>query len=318
LDALTIEALLRSGDRAGALAHLVGALRLNTGLCTFAYVDRSDSGEGLTTTDYRRDPVTGNFVPADPSTVEIYTPAYTTLPVLVSTVMHEYQHVLQHQRERAPEELAERADEETTTFEVEAYLWELEHAADTGLIEDPPQIQELKDRLTDHYDELGQINPARQAVYTARYRAAMLVGGGGVSIQRATPSGTVIPSRGPLAGQRVTYGDPRDKHTKVAQYTLSELLEAIRNPPRSGALAKFAQAMRNRDVRYGSQLSREATDDYETLVRGALENGSYRAGKFFHTASYQIGVDASSGGKPTRNYRLDGAPNGAHMIPLPP
>lgn len=40
----------------------------------------------------------------------------------------------------------------------------------------------------------------------------------------------------------------------------------------------------------------------------------YRAGKFFYEASFDVGVDISTG-RATRMFRLDGAPNGAHIIP---
>jgi hypothetical protein len=132
---------------------------------------------------------------------------------------------------------------------------------------------------------------------------------------RATPSGTVTPTSGSHAGQRVTYGDPRHKHTKVADHTLAEMEEALRNPPKRGPLARFVQAVKNKDKTYGGQLSKEATDRYEELVRDGLNLGKERAGKSYHTASYNIGIDIETG-RATPLYRLDGAPNGAHIIPI--
>ena len=124
--------LIDRENYAAALEVVVSGLRLNLDLCYFTYVNRTDAGEGLTTTNYRLDPDTGNYVPDGRSRVEIYSPAFATLPWLVSTVMHEYQHVLQGQRQTTPEELDDPTGEHTAASEVEAYLWEIENAERTG------------------------------------------------------------------------------------------------------------------------------------------------------------------------------------------
>ena len=90
--------------------------------------------------------------------------------------MHEYQHVLQQQRptdpaDLTPEDQGGRAAEVAEAAEVESYLWELENAADTGVNTQPGGMREVFDRLTDHYNALGALNPVRQSEYTARYKA---------------------------------------------------------------------------------------------------------------------------------------------------
>jgi hypothetical protein len=130
---------------------------------------------------------------------------------------------------------------------------------------------------------------------------------------RDTPSGPVTPNAGPFKGKQVTYGDGRNKHTKFANYTIDELEGAMRKPPQKGALARFAQA--KGDPKFGGQLSKEATDQYKKLVQDALEKGTERAGKFYYKADFDVGIDILTG-KRTPFYRLDGAPNGAHVIPV--
>lgn len=64
----------------------------------------------------------------------------------------------------------------------------------------------------------------------------------------------------------------------------------------------------------GSQLSKEATDQYEMLVKNGLEQGKERAGTFYHKADFEIGIDIETG-RPTSYYRIDDAPLKAHVIP---
>jgi hypothetical protein len=130
---------------------------------------------------------------------------------------------------------------------------------------------------------------------------------------RATPSGKVTPNAGTYKGKQVSYEDGRNKHTKFANFTIDELEEAMKRPPKKGALAKFAEA--KGDAKFGGQLSKEATDQYEKLMRDALEKGTERAGKFYYKAEFDVGIDIMTG-KRTPFYRVDGAPNGAHIIPV--
>lgn len=168
--------LIKARDYDAALkvvvTDLVNAGRMNPALYTIKFVDRSDEGEGVTNTDYTKDPTSGNYEPDGPSEVEIYTPAFASVQWLVTTVMHEYQHVLQGQRSLTPVEYHDRTGEYLEADEVEAYLWELEHSDETGIATSPRQMRETFSRLKDHYDDLGRINRTRQAQYKDRYEAA--------------------------------------------------------------------------------------------------------------------------------------------------
>jgi hypothetical protein len=130
---------------------------------------------------------------------------------------------------------------------------------------------------------------------------------------RATPSGKLTPNAGPFKGKQVSYEDGRTKHTKFANFTIDELEAAMKRPPKKGALSNFAASKGN--VNFGGQLSKEATDQYEKLVRDALEKGKEVAGKFYYKADFDIGIDIKTG-KRTPFYRVDGVPTGAHVIPL--
>ena len=154
------------------VADLVSSGRMNPSLYNISYVNRSDQGEGLTTTNYRLDPATGNYEPTGPSTVKMYTPAFKDVQWLVSSVMHEYQHVQQMQGSKTADELDDLTGEHSEVREVEAYLWEIEHSDETGMAAQPWNMKDTMKRLTEHYDDLGGINPARQAQYTDRYQAA--------------------------------------------------------------------------------------------------------------------------------------------------
>lgn len=134
-------------------------------------------------------------------------------------------------------------------------------------------------------------------------------------LYRITPSGTLTPSEGQYAGRQVSYNDPRNKHTKVANHSLRELIDALKRGSKNTRLRRFIEAVKRRDTGYGAQLSREATDHYETLVRDALEKGTEKSGKFYHRAETPIGIDVMTG-RATSYYRLDGAPHGAHIIPF--
>ena len=158
LDAATVylaEYCTRTGRYVDALHAIVSKLQarglINPALATWQYVHDSSHGDGLTST-----------VPPAASVVEIYTPAFATVPWLYSTIMHEYVHVLQHHEGviRGPSSLRE----------VEAYLWEIEHARGTGVMMNPAQMKDIGKRLTDHFNSLSA---ADKKTYQARYDAAM-------------------------------------------------------------------------------------------------------------------------------------------------
>ncbi len=163
---------IEEGRYTEALAAAVSGLNIDSNLSYFLYAARSDAGEGLTTTDYNLDSSTGLYVPSGRSKVEIYTPAFASASWLVSTIMHEYQHVLQHQKSLTGTELSDPTGEHNEAGEVDAYLWEIEHAIDTGMATDLPRLLDTWSRTRQHYAMLGNINPLRQAQYRQRYEAA--------------------------------------------------------------------------------------------------------------------------------------------------
>ncbi len=163
---------IRLGRFQDALHVVVSNLQargfINGTLVTFTYGRETTSGEGLTTTNYDIDPTTGNHIPHGPSRVEIYDPAFVNAPWLFSTIMHEYVHVLQHQQNITRTEWSD--PELSNRREIEAYLWEIEHARGTGVIISPQQMQEIGRRLKDHFNALSG---RTQATYRDRYNAAM-------------------------------------------------------------------------------------------------------------------------------------------------
>jgi hypothetical protein len=177
-----VQQFIRSKRYADALNTLLVDLKKNGHIdgskCNYRFVNRTDQGEGLTTTRFKKDPATGKMDPAGPSEVEIYTPAYGNIQELVSTVMHEYQHVLQHQvLQQDPDKFKSkkqggRAEEESAVAETEAYLWELENSDQTGLATRAHDSQDIAGRLTDHYNDIGKYNKTRQKLYEARYKKA--------------------------------------------------------------------------------------------------------------------------------------------------
>jgi len=170
---------INAKDLAGAfqivMADLIATGKVNTRLFTYKFVDDPKQGEGLTASgNYKKDPKTGKYSPVHPSEMTIYPKAFSSVQWLVSSIMHEYQHVLQQQRpidhaEIVSEDKGGRAGESSAADEVEAYLWEMEHINETGVSAHPGSIAALFKRLTDHYNDLGQFNPAHQAMYTDRY-----------------------------------------------------------------------------------------------------------------------------------------------------
>jgi Domain of unknown function (DUF4157) len=156
---------------------LVNNQKMDRALFTIGFVNRMDKGEGLMRPRYQLDPASGNYRSDNPLPITIYTPAFISVQWLVSSVMHEYQHVLQQQRAFSKDEITSRKDggrleEVIQEDEVQSYLWEMENAKSTGLINQPGSMRSIFKRLTDHYIALGGYNPEHQAQYTERYEAA--------------------------------------------------------------------------------------------------------------------------------------------------
>jgi hypothetical protein len=331
---------IAAGDRAEALRVVVAELE-STGVMdaskyTISY-DPTGDGDGLTNTRYRLDRATGHYLPRGPSKVTIHPGAFASVPWLVSSVMHEYQHVLQDQRELTPEQMEDRTGEYLEAAETEAYLWEIEHSDETGVRRNPAQLQDLGQRLRDHYRALGRANPTRQAQYRDRYERAMAIVHAatvlapmiGPAPQRIgplapTPSGTITITKGPLAGKTIEYGDPRGKHTRVAQEAMATLKDAIRDPTKyRGIVREFGEAFGARDVpsNWGSQLGLSGLNGYRGLVQHAVENGTQSGSNFYAEANQEIGFDRDQprGSRAVSKYAVYGlGADGsglAHIIP---
>jgi hypothetical protein len=171
-----VERHIRLGRFADALRVVVADLRAHgqilPGLAEFTYVRSvQPASEGLTEgKGLVVDPVTGLQRYTPPHQVSIYDPAFVNASWLYSTVMHEYVHVLQFTTPLSAKALAD--PDLRGSSEIEAYLWEIEHARGSGLLASKPQMRELGERLT---AEFGSISPAGQRRYRARYNAAMTV-----------------------------------------------------------------------------------------------------------------------------------------------
>jgi hypothetical protein len=168
----TARAAIEASDYPLALDIVVRGLPIDPSLFTISFVDRDDEGEGLTHTRFLPD-----NTPRGPSTVTIYTPAFSSVQWLVTSVMHEYQHVLQHQAGREPGETTSAAARALgrEARETEAYLWELEHAEETGIIAQHGNLRDTGARLMQHFVALGALDRERQENYRERVDAALLI-----------------------------------------------------------------------------------------------------------------------------------------------
>lgn len=139
--------------------------------------------------------------------------------------------------------------------------------------------------------------PSMRPMPARALAVALLLVCGVASAVRRTPSGSVNIQRGPFQG-RQHYGDERNKHTQVADYSLAELREFLRGKAtKDEAIRAFVRAVENRDIRYGGQLSSEGYAKYELLVGDALLNGTVGRDpkKVENEASFPIGIDVTTG-----------------------
>jgi hypothetical protein len=168
--AVVARGAIEAGERPLALEIVVRALPLDRSLFTISFDDSDTRREGRTTTTY----LPGD-IPSGPSTVLIHPRAFTSVQWLVTTVMHEYTHAVQHQRGWKPGETETDATLAATSKarEVEAYLWEIEHAEDTGLIAQDDNLRDTARRLRWQFKELGTLDRGRQDEYRARVDAAL-------------------------------------------------------------------------------------------------------------------------------------------------
>jgi len=96
-----------------------------------------------------------------PCRVEIGPDAFRSVSALFTTVMHEWQHVLQFRR---PESNGEASDE------LEARLWEIENLEQTGLWLDASYMGRIRGQL-DHW--WGEMSAEKQSPYRPRYETAL-------------------------------------------------------------------------------------------------------------------------------------------------
>ena len=158
------------------------------------------------------------------------------------------------------------------------------------------------------YDILAAASAKTKVAATGLYGPA-------VPLNVETPEGEVIPAAGPLAGQRIRFGDDRHKHTVIGQLTAKEMRKAMGKPPPTAVLAVFVQAVRNRNRAYGGQLGSEAIARYADLVKDALERGRpLGPTSFIHRADIEVGVDIEAGVS-TKGYQVFTRPR-AHIFPL--
>jgi hypothetical protein len=216
-------------------------------LVDISYESVTTRGEGLTTTDYDVDPLTGVRTPSGPARMYIYDPAFVNVPWLYSTIMHEYVHVLQQQRPFTAPEFTD--PEGTTRDEVEAYLWEVEHSRGSGVIVSSSQMREIGRRLTEHYNALS---PASQLPYRDRYNAAM-------DLVRQATSG-VIPVH-----LTFTIEDARRRVQEISQ----EIAALVRQRPDTGDREPTPDERREQDRIDREIAALEATRS-ESLVEVVL------------------------------------------------
>lgn len=185
---------IKAGQRAGALQVVIATLAAR-GIVSMAqlwqYVSRSDRGEAWTLFTWVEDSDT-HLRRATAPRVEVYDPAFSDVSWLLSSVLHENVHVSQVKAGSPGEEFDAQGNlrpEFVARDEVQAYLYEIEHAAGTGLTgssnaagnqSSPEQwrtnvthMQELAARLT---YEFNRMTPGLQATLRTRYdRALQLV-----------------------------------------------------------------------------------------------------------------------------------------------
>jgi hypothetical protein len=148
---------------------------IDPGQAVVTYVGGAHAEDACTLWRWVEDPATHARRAARPARIEVYDKAFAGVGWLFSTVMHEHVHVLQvlygfpasefdKQGQQRPEFVARD--------EVESYLWEIEHAAGTGLIRDAVQMGDLGRRLTAHFTAMTKDLKER---YLLRFQAAQTI-----------------------------------------------------------------------------------------------------------------------------------------------
>ncbi|MFI7483393.1 hypothetical protein ACH9EU_13390 [Kocuria sp. M1R5S2] len=156
---LLVDALVEDGTINRALLR-GGRMRYDAGL----------AGEGAATVPRFR-LVEGRRV-ANPTRVRLGPNAFRRgLPLLYSSVLHEYRHVEQFQRINSAEDpLSGQNDWLEHRQEVDAYLHEIENSRTTGMFADPRQMREAWRRL--HFEHWIDVDRAGRRALNDRYVAA--------------------------------------------------------------------------------------------------------------------------------------------------
>jgi hypothetical protein len=168
---------IKSGAFPEALGIILDALVsrgiINASLANWSHVARQDRGEGLTSFKFVEDPVSHERRATAPVRVEIYDPGFADVGWLFSTMMHEYVHVLQviagGYSANQFDDKGKQRPEFVAKDEVESYLWEIEHALGSGVVNNPAQMKEIGQRLTQEFEAM---TPELKAQYKPRYDAA--------------------------------------------------------------------------------------------------------------------------------------------------
>lgn len=195
-----VQALIDEGDRQGAIDRLVEHLgddgQIDRDLLQDRrmFYSRSISGEGeAAPPGFDRDPETGERT-ARPTRVRIGRAAFTRdLSWLYTSVMHEYQHVLQFQRPGARDTMGQAAiDWLIERQEVEAYAWEILNSRTTGMFYNPRQMRESWRRLhREHWVGLGpQGKRLLNDLYTRAHEVAQEAVGDDVTLPFRPVSGS--------------------------------------------------------------------------------------------------------------------------------
>lgn len=165
---IQVEDAIDAGNHQTAIDLVVGELasqgRINTSELdggTMRY-GASMSDEGHTTTYWDKDPAIHPDAQLLPFEVTIGPAAFSSVPWLYATVIHEWRHVQQF---RVPQSMADR----DAATEVDAYLNGIEQAWASGLTTE--EVQELWNRLdNDHWSRIT--DPDIRASLQPRYDAA--------------------------------------------------------------------------------------------------------------------------------------------------
>ncbi len=157
----TIKYYIAIGEFELALQYLVEQLILlgmvDVSMAIFIYSNSDEGLFGEANTTYERDE-DENLVPKGPTEITIYPIAYENVSLLLTTVLHEYKHAQQQQRLVAPGDVDRfLGDIQNNEDEVQAYLWEIENARNTGIFNYPDIMKATWGSLQDYYGRLTDI-----------------------------------------------------------------------------------------------------------------------------------------------------------------